>query len=221
MGSLPSTIKEPQVRALKTLMVNHNVKPHDLDQFWEEVVYWPSGYYWRTCGTMTSGYMFSFLPASARYSLGLSLPCSLFPSSLKSFISSLKNSSSRKLWLPITNTARIRLIFTLLTLWLILVMKMRVPLFQSSSHQAPRYPLVLLSKGPSNAHFRGALTACTSSSNMRATLAKSRLSWSVPSKFWKICQLWPLVLLIEWPNLNLFPQIFASVWERAHLYLLG
>ena len=41
MGSLPSTIKEPQIRALKTLLVTHGLKvmTHNLDQFWEEVAF--------------------------------------------------------------------------------------------------------------------------------------------------------------------------------------
>lgn len=40
MDSLPSTIKEPHIRALKTLLVTHGlkVKTHDLDQFWEEAI---------------------------------------------------------------------------------------------------------------------------------------------------------------------------------------
>ena len=38
MGSLPSTINESQIRALKILLVTHGlqVKSHDLDKFWEE-----------------------------------------------------------------------------------------------------------------------------------------------------------------------------------------
>ena len=98
MGSLPSTIKEPQIRALKILLVIHGlkIKTHDLDQFWEKLVYWLSGYHWRTCGTLTSGCMFSSLPISARDSLRLSFPCSLSPSSLKSFLTRLKNSSSEE-----------------------------------------------------------------------------------------------------------------------------
>jgi hypothetical protein len=43
LGSLLSTIKEPQIRALKSLLVTYGlkVKTHDLDQFWEKATILP------------------------------------------------------------------------------------------------------------------------------------------------------------------------------------
>ena len=86
-GFSPFTTKEPLIGALKTLLVTCGlkVKTHNLDQFLgggchivrldisgEHVEPW------------LPGFGFSSLPVSMRYSLGLSLLCSLSPSFLQS-----------------------------------------------------------------------------------------------------------------------------------------
>lgn len=58
MGSLPS------IMALKTLLVTCRlqVKTYDLDQFESRLLYCPPNYCQKTCGTLTSGCLFSSLP---------------------------------------------------------------------------------------------------------------------------------------------------------------
>lgn len=116
MGYLPSATKEPQIRALKTLLVTRGlkVKTHDLDQLLEEadiLVSWISlENMWDSALWM----VFFSLPASSRCILGLPLSCSLSSSSFQSS-PVLRILPQKKWWLPIINTIRIKLILLSIT----------------------------------------------------------------------------------------------------------
>lgn len=156
MNSFLSTIKEPQIRALKTLwlLMVSRLKLMTWTNFGRRSLFWPLGCCRRTCGTLTSGFEFSSLLTSMSYNLGLAPPCSLLSSSLQSS-QVLRILSQRKWWSLITSTARIGLIFSfpLLTpfhfLWanrIISKMRIRVPQLRPFASKLSTSPAV---PGPS------------------------------------------------------------------------
>lgn len=127
-GSLPSTIKETQIRALKTLPVTPGLKvrAHNLDQLVEKAAILVS---WISCGTLTSGCVLSSLQQS-----GIN-PLLHFALLLLAVITSLNNSSPEEVVAAQNNTARIRTTFPILTPFhfiqanrMIFAMRIRVPL---------------------------------------------------------------------------------------------
>jgi len=90
MGSFPSIIKELQIRTLKTLLVLmvSRLRCMTWTNFGRWLLFWTPGYHQRTCGTLTSGCVFSSL-------IRLGLPV-LVPI-LLAVIASLKNSSPEQM----------------------------------------------------------------------------------------------------------------------------